>query len=587
MLKRLSQFVNFMLLFAILAIFSLWFLSHRFPHLNTTSISWWPIHLSVIVAFLFFVVIGLILLESRSWRRWFVPSLSFAGFIFVFITVSLPARHDPHNEGLLGQALASIGAYDQISAVPDVLIGFLDSESKTSTSKTRALVDWAAALGCNPVTADHTSSLFNIVLSVLAGNDLSAPPDTESSQEFALWIREPDVSARFNHDIFFPLLTREQQRHSPSELSKTTIPQIIVTGRSIFYIKSQQNSVETIQDVFGFCDEGLDSLAKIIQEIVPRQLSGNVRSLDIFKHKYLSSDSCPNTNRARDYYFEAESLCDKPTKQNLESAAERYSAAIELNPKFALSYVGMAEVIANLQSRRFEPWSFRRLQEAERFAKAAIEIDNHLQEAHTALGFVYYTFGKFYKYEVKQSGKSAARALAMKRGAIQYERAADDALFSALENRGRNSLSTSSTLLRLALIKSRENPDVSKGIYEDLIKVATNNTLDAKASVNLGNIVFDEINWGDVVDEELFSRALGHYLDAIERNPEMGSGYFNIGCLYAKTDDLEKSTEYLLKAFKCADRGYNLLIWEDDDLKIFRENPEYMERLESALKPSA
>jgi DNA-binding winged helix-turn-helix (wHTH) protein/TolB-like protein/Tfp pilus assembly protein PilF len=84
---------------------------------------------------------------------------------------------------------------------------------------------------------------------------------------------------------------------------------------------------------------------------------------------------------------------------NLRRSLEYYQLAVEKDPKFALAYVGVAEFYLSEGNPKLSPWE--RLAKAKAAVAKALELDNALAEAHTALAELKY------QYEFDRSGAEA------------------------------------------------------------------------------------------------------------------------------------------------------------------------------------
>lgn len=97
---------------------------------------------------------------------------------------------------------------------------------------------------------------------------------------------------------------------------------------------------------------------------------------------------------------------NKRTARDLQKSVEFYEQAIALDPKFALAYAGLAEsyVLFSGYAASTPKESFPKAKEA---ARKAIELDETLAEAHTALGYVLFN----YDWNFAESEKEMRRAI--------------------------------------------------------------------------------------------------------------------------------------------------------------------------------
>jgi len=75
------------------------------------------------------------------------------------------------------------------------------------------------------------------------------------------------------------------------------------------------------------------------------------------------------------------------TQEGLQKSLESFHQAIEIDPKYASPYVGIATYYTNLGFYNFVP-AKKAFPKAREAAEKALEIDDSLAEAHTTLGFI-------------------------------------------------------------------------------------------------------------------------------------------------------------------------------------------------------
>ncbi|MCK4822615.1 tetratricopeptide repeat protein, partial [bacterium] len=135
-----------------------------------------------------------------------------------------------------------------------------------------------------------------------------------------------------------------------------------------------------LEDVFDVQDD----IAQKIVKTLKIKLIGE-KELQIVKH-YTEN------REAYDLYMRGLYLLNKRGRENLEKAIEYFQSAIEKDPYYALAHAGLAETYVTLgDTAWYLPPSeaFPRAREA---AQKALEIDDSLAEAHTALAQVKYIF---------------------------------------------------------------------------------------------------------------------------------------------------------------------------------------------------
>jgi TolB-like protein/Tfp pilus assembly protein PilF len=108
-------------------------------------------------------------------------------------------------------------------------------------------------------------------------------------------------------------------------------------------------------------------------------------------------------------YLKGKFYWNKRTGESLKQAAELYRQAIEKDPNYALAYSGLAETYVLFSSYDVAP-ATDSMPQAKAAALRALEIDDSLAEAHTALGF----YLSNYEWDRVGSEKAYRRAIELK-----------------------------------------------------------------------------------------------------------------------------------------------------------------------------
>ena len=108
-------------------------------------------------------------------------------------------------------------------------------------------------------------------------------------------------------------------------------------------------------------------------------------------------------------YLKGKFFWNKRTGESLRHAAELYRQAIEKDPNYALAYSGLAETYVLFSSYDVAP-ATDSMPQAKAAALQALEIDDSLAEAHTALGF----YLANYEWDRDRSEKEYRRAIELK-----------------------------------------------------------------------------------------------------------------------------------------------------------------------------
>jgi TolB-like protein/Tfp pilus assembly protein PilF len=108
-------------------------------------------------------------------------------------------------------------------------------------------------------------------------------------------------------------------------------------------------------------------------------------------------------------YLKGKFHWNKRTREALKQAVEFYNQAIEKDPNYALAYSGLAETYVLFSSYDVAP-ATDSMPQAKAAALRALEIDDSLAEAHTALGF----YLSNYEWDRASSEKEYRRAIELK-----------------------------------------------------------------------------------------------------------------------------------------------------------------------------
>lgn len=95
-----------------------------------------------------------------------------------------------------------------------------------------------------------------------------------------------------------------------------------------------------------------------------------------------------DNNEAYQLYLKGRFYWNRRDEENLKRAIEQFKAAADLDPNYALAFVGLADSYAVLPHYSSAPQN-EVLTQAKVYAERALQIDDSLGEAHTSLGFVH------------------------------------------------------------------------------------------------------------------------------------------------------------------------------------------------------
>lgn len=101
---------------------------------------------------------------------------------------------------------------------------------------------------------------------------------------------------------------------------------------------------------------------------------------------------------AYDLYLKGRFSWSKRSREGIEAALAYFQNAVRLDPKFALSYAGMADAYVTMSNFNYMPVGDA-LGHAQIAADRALALDSSLSEAHVSKGFVLASHGKFAESE--------------------------------------------------------------------------------------------------------------------------------------------------------------------------------------------
>ena len=146
-----------------------------------------------------------------------------------------------------------------------------------------------------------------------------------------------------------------------------------------------------------------------LQSEIARDVSGKLKAkLSGADEQKVTKNYTANAE-AYQLYLKGKFSWNKRTGDALKQAAEFYRQAIELDPNYALAYSGLAETYV-LFSSYDVALATDSMPQAKAAALRALEIDEQLAEAHTALGF----YLSNYEWDRVNSEKEYRRAIELK-----------------------------------------------------------------------------------------------------------------------------------------------------------------------------
>ena len=143
-----------------------------------------------------------------------------------------------------------------------------------------------------------------------------------------------------------------------------------------------------------------DELARSISEALRPKLVTSA-AINLVKPSTASTE-------AHDLYLQGRFLWQRRTPESLTKAAAYFQQAVELDPTYALAYLGLADARGLLIEYGSAP-SRDMLPKAKEAVRKALELDGSLAEAHAELGFL-----SIYEFEWATAERELRRAIELK-----------------------------------------------------------------------------------------------------------------------------------------------------------------------------
>ncbi|MDQ3169007.1 MAG: protein kinase [Acidobacteriota bacterium] len=130
-----------------------------------------------------------------------------------------------------------------------------------------------------------------------------------------------------------------------------------------------------------------------VQDEIARKIAEALRITLTPQEQAALSEKPTESLQAYDLYLRGKSYARRLTEQDLEFALQMFESAVQLDPKFALAYAGIANVCAQHHYRHGSGsgW-FDRAREA---AEKAVSLQPQLPEARVARGWVFYAIKEY------------------------------------------------------------------------------------------------------------------------------------------------------------------------------------------------
>jgi serine/threonine protein kinase/TolB-like protein/tetratricopeptide (TPR) repeat protein len=200
----------------------------------------------------------------------------------------------------------------------------------------------------------------------------------------------------------------------PKKIAAELNVQAILTGRIVqrgdqLTLNLELIDAQTENVLWGNRYERKSSDLVSLQSEIARDVSSKLKS-KLSGADVAKVEKTFTTNpEAYQLYLKGKFFWNKRTGESLKQAAELYRQAIEKDPNYALAYSGLAETYVLFSSYDVAP-AADSMPQAKAAALRALEIDDSLAEAHTALGF----YLSNYEWDRDASEREYRRAIELK-----------------------------------------------------------------------------------------------------------------------------------------------------------------------------
>ncbi len=315
-----------------------------------------------------------------------------------------------------------------------------------------------------------------------------------------------------------------------------------------------------LEDVFAIQDEIAQNIVRALRVVLSDE---EKRAIE----KVPTADV-----QAYDYYLRGRQFFHQYRRTGIQFARRMFERAIEIDPRYALAYAGVADCCSFL----YMYWdaSKANLEQADTASRRALELDPELAEAHAARGLAV-SLGKhydeaerefqtalrlnpklfeghyFYARTCFQQGKLAEAVERFEQASQVRPEDYQPVLMAAMPLKGLGRKAEAQAMLRRGLqVVERHlelNPDDARALI-----------LGALALVQLGDL----------------ERGLDWARRALALDPEDSGQLYNLACLYAVAGQSEEAISCLARAIQ---NGFGHKEWleNDSDLDSLRGHPKF------------
>ncbi len=220
----------------------------------------------------------------------------------------------------------------------------------------------------------------------------------------------PNLSVKARSSVF----RYKGKEVDPKKLAAELKVQAILTGRVVQRGDQMTLNLELIDPltenrIWGNSYERKSSDLVSLQSEIARDVSSKLKSKLSGADAAKVEKTYTANPEAYQLYLKGKFYWNKRTGESLKQAVEFYRQAIEKDPNYALAYSGLAETYVLFSSYDVASGNDS-MPQAKAAALRALEIDEQLAEAHTALGF----YLSNYEWDRDGSEKEYRRAIELK-----------------------------------------------------------------------------------------------------------------------------------------------------------------------------
>ena len=220
----------------------------------------------------------------------------------------------------------------------------------------------------------------------------------------------PNLSVKARSSVF----RYKGKEFDPKKIAAELSVQAILTGRIVerdgrMTLNLELIDAKTENTIWGSRYERKSSEIVSLQNEIARDVSGKLKSkLSEADDQKITKNYTANPE-AYQLYLKGKFFWNKRTGNDLKQAAELYKQAIERDPNYALAFSGLAETYVLFGGNNVAS-ADDSMPLAKAAALRALEIDDALAEAHTALGY----YLMLYEFDLDRSEKEFRRAIELK-----------------------------------------------------------------------------------------------------------------------------------------------------------------------------